>query len=57
MSLTEDELKTKANEKLKYNCSFSAPPGEYYIEIELKDMKTGISKIIKDKLIVHEKRE
>lgn len=57
VSLTEDELKTKANEKLKYNCSFSAPPGEYYIEIELKDMKTGISKIIKDKLIVHEKRE
>lgn len=53
VSLTEDELKTKAKEKLRYDCSFSAPPGEYYIEIELKDIKTGISKIVKKKLIVN----
>jgi GWxTD domain-containing protein len=57
VSLTEDELKAKANEKLQYDCSFNAPPGEYYIEIELKDMKTGIGNIIKEKLIVGEQRD
>jgi GWxTD domain-containing protein len=54
VSLTEDELKTKAKEKLKYDCSFSAPTGEYYIEIELKDIKTGISKTVKKKLTIKE---
>jgi len=57
IELTEDELVTKASEGLEYNGSLAADPGKYNIEIILKDMKTHISKIIKEKLTVESKSE
>ena len=57
LSLTEDELKAKAKEKLEYSCSLMALPGEYNIEIMLKDIKSGIGKTVTDKLTVVSKSQ
>ena len=60
-SLIEFELEVDANVPVKKDSKAIITSigimGEYYIEIELKDMKTGIGKIIKEKLIVDEKKE
>lgn len=57
LSLTEDELKAKAKEKLEYNGLLLAMPGEYDIEIELRDIKSGIGKTVTEKLTVVSKSQ
>jgi len=55
IELTEEELVSKASENLDYKGSLIVDPGEYNIEIILKDMKTHISKTITEKLTVESK--